>query len=77
MELYRKAEIDFKEIGKTLPIPKEKIRVSTKDMRPINCGFKSFYELFNKRQLLCLGLLLKEILSINDQNTKEIFLLAF
>lgn len=77
LELYRKAEIDFIEIEKALPIPNEKIRVSAKDIRPVNYGFKSFYELFNKRQLLCLGLLLKEILSIRDQNTKEFFLLAF
>lgn len=40
-------------------------------------GFDQWTDLFNKRQLLCLGKLLKAIDDIEDQNAKEYLLLAF
>jgi adenine-specific DNA methylase len=40
-------------------------------------GFDEWKDLFNKRQLLCLGRLLKAIDAVDNQNAKEYLLLAF
>lgn len=78
LKLYSKAAELFSEIRNELRIPRQKIpSEGRKSQRPITHGYKYFYQLFNDRQLLCLGLLLKQILKIKDQNMREFFILAF
>ena len=78
IELYQKASSTFHKLESELSIPRQKIPVEgRKSPRPLSHGYKYFYQLFNDRQLLCLGLLLKHISKINDQNMREFFTLAF
>ena len=43
----------------------------------MNHGYTHFKDLFNRRQLLALSLLLRGIMRVEDQNVKELLLLAF
>jgi adenine-specific DNA methylase len=80
-ELFKKAKKELEEqwddlIGKYIPdqeIPKGKETYP----RLSNYNYKYFYEMFNERQLLCLSMLLKEILKVEDENIKEYFLITF
>lgn len=76
--LYEEAEAEFQRLKDTLPFPRTKIpEEGRSDPRPINYGYKYFYQMFNERQLLCLSLLLEQILKIEDENTREYMLLGF
>jgi adenine-specific DNA methylase len=78
IELYNKAKKDLRRLRKTLLIPKARIPTRCRlDKRPINFGYHRYEQMFNDRQLLCLGLILNEIVKISDQNTREFMLLAF
>jgi len=46
------------------------------DPRPVNHGYTNYWNMFNERQLLSLSMLYKTILQIEDQNIREIMLLA-
>lgn len=75
--LYEEARAEFQRLKDNLPFPRTKIpKEGRSDPRPINHGYKYFYQMFNDRQLLCLSLLLEEIIKIRDENTKEYLLLA-
>lgn len=76
-ELQKKASQDFNEIKDELPIPDQAIPEGYNTNQIINHGYKKFSDLFNERQLLCLGLLLKEINNINDKDTQLWLQLAF
>lgn len=66
------------EISKdSLLYPKEGVKTSESDKRPVNHGYKYFYQLFNERQLLSLSLLLNGIMQVRDLSTREFLLLAF
>jgi len=61
-----------------LPIPLDGIPTKNRlDSRPIIFGYSRYSEMFNERQLLSLGVILKEILEVADENTREYLLLAF
>lgn len=76
--LYEEARAEFQRLKDGLPYPRTKIpEEGRSDPRPINYGYKYFYQMFNERQLLCLSLLLEEILKTEDENTREYLLLAF
>lgn len=47
------------------------------DQRPLTHGFYFYKDLFNNRQLYCLGIILREILKINNKELREWFLIAF
>ncbi|MFW9856141.1 MAG: hypothetical protein ACFFFG_13905 [Candidatus Thorarchaeota archaeon] len=75
---YYRAQSEFEHRTDELVFPREKIPVNastTSNLR--NYGFYYFTDLFNSRQLLCLGLLLKSISQIPDRNHKEYFAAAF
>jgi len=75
--LYEEAMTEFHRLKDGLPFPRTKIpEEGRSDPRPINHGYKYFYQMFNERQLLCLSLLLEEILKIEDENTREYMLLT-
>jgi adenine-specific DNA methylase len=78
IELYEKANRKLKEFSEELWYPKFEIPLEDRsDPRPINHGYKYYFQLFNSRQLLCLSLLWKEIVKINDIQTREYLMLSF
>ena len=77
LELQSKAIDDYEQLRLTLPIPQQKIPNGHNTNQIINHGYRKFSDLFNKRQLLCLGLLLKEINALNDIHVQLWLQLAF
>lgn len=78
--LFEKAKKCFQLKRKNLLYPRQRIPMrERRDPRPINYGYKSFFEMFNERQLLCLSELLYGIKTLNgiSNNTREFLLLAF
>lgn len=75
--LYQKAQDDFRAIENRLPIPDEIIPQGYNTNQILNHGYRKFRDLFNGRQLLCLGLLLDEINSVSDKNVQLWLQLAF
>ncbi|MFX1283599.1 MAG: DUF1156 domain-containing protein [Promethearchaeota archaeon] len=76
-KLYHQACHEFKSIQKQLPLPQQAIPIGAKTQELLNHKFQFFTDMFNSRQLLSLGKLLREILQIQDQNLKEFFLITF
>jgi adenine-specific DNA methylase len=61
-----------------LPIPDSRIPSSGRvDRRPLLYGYKRYHELFNSRQLYCLGLIAREIGKIADKDVKKSLALGF
>jgi adenine-specific DNA methylase len=61
-----------------LPIPDARIPTSGRvDRRPLLYGYTRYHELFNDRQLYCLGLLATELGKIADIDVKKSLALAF
>ena len=77
LELYELACRDYENIKNILPIPEQEIPMGYNTRQIINHGYNKFSDLFNKRQLLCLGLLLKSINEIDDHETQFWLQLAF
>ena len=79
--LFEKAKEEFKEVekewlGRYIPDTEIPEGVKTKEM--INYGYKYWKDMFNERQLLSLGKLLKEILELDvDENVRELLQTAF
>lgn len=69
-EIYEKAIKDFITMKEELPIPDDEINEGYNTNQILNHHYKKFSDLFNKRQLLCLGLLLDEINQIDDKDTQ-------
>ena len=77
-ELFEKAKYEFKKNMGQLLFPRQKIPLAGRsDPRPVNYGYRYFYQMFNERQLLCLSILLQEILKVTDMNVREYLLIAF
>ncbi|MEO0118546.1 MAG: DNA methyltransferase [candidate division WOR-3 bacterium] len=72
-------EENFEKIikDKKLWYPKDKIIYGKETQRLFRAGFKYFYELFTKRNLISLAILLKEIKKIKKIKIKELLLLTF
>ena len=75
--LQAKAKNDFSALESSLPIPQQTIPSGYNTNQIINHGYKKFKDLFNERQLLCLGLLLKGINEIQDESVQIWLQLAF
>lgn len=75
--LYQQACHEFKSIQEELPLPPQAIPIGAKTQELLNHKILFFTDMFNSRQLLSLGKLLREILQIQDQNLKEFFLITF
>ena len=75
--LYRAAARELAQIGDTLPLPDQEVPPGQKTRELLNHGYHNFRDMFNARQLLCLGRLLEETLEIADENVKEVILLTF
>ena len=77
VQLYQEACDVFDKLEKELPIPQQAIPVGYNTNQILNHGYKKFKYLFNKRQLLGLGLLLKAINNIKDESVQFWMLLSF
>lgn len=76
-QLYSEACDEYDRLKDTLPIPNQIIPEGYNTNQIRNHGYQKFSDLFNKRQLLCLGLLLDEINKIEDKESQFWLLLAF
>ncbi|MFX1251614.1 MAG: DNA methyltransferase [Promethearchaeota archaeon] len=79
LDLYNKAEELFDKALRenNLLIPDQTIPKGYNTRQILNYNFRYWKQLFNKRQLYCLSLLLQEILKVTDKNTRELLLTAF
>ncbi|UCE14997.1 MAG: DUF1156 domain-containing protein, partial [Candidatus Heimdallarchaeota archaeon] len=77
LNLYQQASQEFKMLQEQLPIPHQAIPVGAKTQELLNHKIVTFSDMFNDRQLLSLGKLLKEILRISEANLREFFLITF
>lgn len=77
ISLQNKAIEDFHMLESSLPIPEQNIPEGYNTNQILNHGYKRFKDLFNERQLLCLGFLLNEINNIQDKDTQLWLQLAF
>jgi putative DNA methylase len=75
--LYEKAVSDYEKMAASLPIPKQHIPSGYNTNQILNHGYKKFSDLFNPRQLLCLGMLLEEINKVQDKEVQFWLQLAF
>lgn len=79
--LIAKAREEYANLGDELIgkyVPNQKIPIGQETHpRLKNHGYVYFRDMFNRRQLLNLSTLLKEILSIDDENIRELLLLSF
>lgn len=75
--LWMKAKKDFKELEEKLPIPDQFIPEGYNTNQILNHRYRRFRDLFNDRQLLCLGLLLEAINSVENKDTQLWLQLAF
>jgi putative DNA methylase len=76
-KLYQRACNEFKSVQEQLPLPNQQVPIGAKTQELLNHGILFFIDMFNPRQLLTLGKILREILQIQDQNTREFFLITF
>lgn len=74
---YNRASSDLKMFEDKLPIPQQEIPIGYNTNQILNHNYRKFKDLFNSRQLLCLGLLLDEINHMEDKETQFWLQLAF
>jgi adenine-specific DNA methylase len=78
LALFQRAKAEFNQRRNSLLFPRQMIPIEGRsDPRPVNHGYRYFWQMFNERQLLCLSLLLEQISQIQNQNIKELLLIAF
>jgi DNA modification methylase/DNA-directed RNA polymerase subunit RPC12/RpoP len=78
-ELIQYIDKNFDKIvkEKKLWFPQEEIPFGEKTQEAINLGYTHFFDLFTKRNLIALGLLLNGIENISNKNVRELLILAF
>jgi len=75
--LYRQACREFERVKDTLPLPEGEIPAEGRsDPRPISFGMRRWTDLFNPRQLLCLGRLMAAIRQIEDRAVRELMVVT-
>lgn len=77
IHLFQESKVEWLAMKDELPIPSQIVPPGDKTQELLNHGISTFAEMFNERQLLSLGKLLKEILQISDSNIREFFLITF
>ena len=77
VKLYERAENMLRELEGRLPLPQMKVRRGHNTNQAINYNYREWRDFFNDRQLLCLGLLLREITDLNDEILRDQFLCLF
>ncbi|MFX0101665.1 MAG: DUF1156 domain-containing protein [Candidatus Hodarchaeota archaeon] len=77
-DLFNKAREEFLKLEPNLTIPHQAIPMGFNTKQIMNHGYKYFKDMFNHRQLLCLGRFLDYLKNdVEDRNHKEFLLLAF
>jgi adenine-specific DNA methylase len=77
LTLFAEARTEFERRKDELPFPRQKIPTEGRsDPRPVNYGYEYWHQMFNARQLLCLGMLLDAILRISDTNIRELLVMT-
>lgn len=75
---WEQAKAEFEQRKGSLLFPRQAIPTKGRsDPRPVNHGYRYFWQMFNERQLLCLSILLEQILRIPDRNIRELMVTAF
>jgi putative DNA methylase len=74
---YQMASDHFLKVGDSLPVPDQAIPDGWKTGDLLAHDYVKWRDLFNPRQLLCAGTLLKEILRVPDRNVREAFVTLF
>ena len=78
LELYETAYAKLHTEYDDLPIPQSPIPKKGRfDSRPLLFGYRYYHEMFNSRQLYCLGLIGREIARIPDIQVRKSLALAF
>lgn len=75
LELYEKASRDFQ--NDALRIPNVEIHPGHNTDQILNYNYRHWSQLFNERQLLCLGILAQRIKKIEKKQLKELFATLF
>ncbi|MFQ6041617.1 MAG: DNA methyltransferase, partial [Candidatus Poribacteria bacterium] len=75
-QLYEDACAEFERERNSLPIPDQPIPIGYNTNQAIGQGFRYFAEMFNPRQLLGLGGLLKAIQQIENNATRETLIIT-
>lgn len=71
------AEAATRLAGETLPLPTLPVRPGHNTDQARSYNYKNWRDFFNARQLLCLGLLLREVLLIENEQVREQMLCLF
>jgi len=77
LQTYKHIEEQFEEQQGYLLYPRASIPPGYNTNQMLNYNYRFWFQMFNKRQLLGLSLLLEAILSIEDPNVMEFMLLLF
>jgi adenine-specific DNA methylase len=76
--LFKRAADEWDKIGGSLPVPDARIpSAGRSDSRPLLYGYQRYQEMFNPRQLLCLGTIAAEIRRTRDIEVRKALALAF
>jgi len=75
-ELYEQACREFERRKHELPLPEGEVYEGMKTQELLNHGLRRWQDLFNPRQLLCLGMLMKAILEIEDKAVRELMVVT-
>lgn len=70
-------ELEQEESNGSITIPRLALAYGYNTKQAMSYGFRTWRDFFNDRQLLGLGLLQKEIVSIPDQEVRDVFLILF
>lgn len=77
IQLYERAVQEFNNRQAELLFPKQAIPPGEKTNDLLKHGYQYWYQLFNKRQLICLDRLLRAILDLDDPIVKELMITLF
>jgi len=76
-ELFNRAKQRLEELKKELPLPTMAIRSGYNTKQAKGYNYHYWHDFFNERQLLCLGILLKRILKIENKTIRDQFVCLF
>jgi adenine-specific DNA methylase len=77
LNAYTAAKDHFASIAESLPVPSEMVPNGWKTGDLLAHDYLRWRDLFNPRQLLCAGTLLKQILELSDSGVRESFVTLF
>ncbi|MBM4466106.1 MAG: DUF1156 domain-containing protein, partial [Chloroflexi bacterium] len=76
LALFAEARAEFERRKDELLFPRQRVPHGMKTRDLLNYGYEYWHQMFNERQLLCLGMLLDAILRIPDMNIRELLVMT-